>query len=53
MTETFKNSIINSLKLQILNDTNNEVISLQHLSSFFIVTKLEISTIQYEDHFKP
>lgn len=27
--------------------------SLQHLSSFFIVIKLENSTIQYDDYFQP
>lgn len=43
----------NSLELRILSDTNNEVISLQHLSSFFIVIKPENSTIQHDDHFQP
>lgn len=53
LTQAFKSSMPNFFKLQILSDTDNEVISLQHLSSFFIVIKLENSTIQYEDHFLP
>lgn len=45
--------MLNSLELRILSDTNSEVISLQHLSSFFTVIKLENSAIQYDDHFQP
>lgn len=53
LTEAFRSSVLNSLELGVLSDSNNEVISLQHLSSFFTVIKLENSTIQYDDHFQP
>lgn len=45
--------MLNSLELRILSDTNNEVVSLQHLSSFSLALNGKFNAIQHDDHFQP